>query len=245
MGQINSTNLEIYYLYNSGFSVVLENRDALIFDYYRGSLGRPWRTPLPAEPAGYRGVYVFASHQHGDHYNAEIFSWRAERPDISYILSDDIRIAADPRGITTIAEGGEAQVGDIHVRAYGSTDLGVSFHVLAGGLSIFHAGDFNYWHWTDESSAAEIAEARRGFNRVLASVKEGIPKIDVAFFPVDPRIGSDYYRGAVLFCEAMRPTLLVPMHFSQKFAPPRAFYDEITRYTKVVPVGPAAGRLIM
>ena len=43
--------------------------------------------------------------------------------------------------------------GDIKVKAYGSTDAGVSFLVTtSGGRKIFHAGDLNDWHWQDDSS---------------------------------------------------------------------------------------------
>ena len=245
--------IEIFYLHNSGFTIELGN-DALIIDYYKGRLQRAWRAPLDKQPAAYRDVYVFASHAHGDHYNRAIFEWLSEREDIQYILSDDIRsavpasMARDIGGakhtVRYIADGENLRVGNLDIHAYGSTDAGVSFHILAeDGTSIFHAGDLNYWHWRDESTDAEVREAFEMFTKELDKLKNGIDKIDVAFFPVDPRMGSDYYRGAALFCEAMKPSMLIPMHFSHKFSPPPAFYEEVSQYTKIVHVGPDSGKL--
>jgi L-ascorbate metabolism protein UlaG (beta-lactamase superfamily) len=239
--------LDIYYLYNSGF-VIEHGGDAIVVDYYRGGLGGQWRMPLPAEPLSYRDIYVFASHAHGDHYTPEIFTWREEHPGIRYVLSDDIR----PHGrailsdITYLADGREADVVSLRVKAYGSTDQGISFHIrTADGLDIFHAGDLNFWHWADESTRAEVEEADADFTRELAKIRAGIRKLDAAFFPVDPRVGRDYYRGAVRFCEAMKPALLIPMHFGSSFDPPAAFFEEVAPYTRVVPVGPDAGRLVL
>ena len=241
----------IYYLYNSGFTIEL-GRDALIIDYYKGNLGKPWRMPLEKHPSDYRDIYVSASHVHGDHYNRAIFGWLSEREDIRYILSDDIKPSV-PSGalnkngkhsIDFICDGESRRIGNLDVSAYGSTDEGISFHIVAeNGTSIFHAGDLNYWHWKDESTDNEVAEAYASFARELEKIKKSVQKIDVAFFPVDPRMGSDYYRGAVLFCEAMKPAYLIPMHFSAVFSPPKEFYTAVTAYTKVVHVGPGSGKL--
>ena len=243
--------MEIFYLYNSGFAIELGG-DALIIDYYKGSLNKPWKTPLDKHPGDYRDVYVFASHAHGDHYNRKIFSWLSEREDIRYILSEDIRSAVPsdilnkdgPHSIAFIKDGDGLRAENLDIRAYGSTDEGVSFHIRdANGISIFHAGDLNYWHWRDESTDAEVAEAYAAFAKELEKIKKGVASIDAAFFPVDPRMGSDYYRGATLFCEAMKPSLFIPMHFSSVFNPPQDFYGEVASYTKVAHVGPGAGKL--
>ena len=247
--------MKIYYLYNSGFTIEL-GADALIVDYCGGKLDRPWRTPVPNDPAGYGDIYALASHAHGDHYSAKIFDWLSERGDIRYILSDDIKAPGPALKKTTgsgrpaafIGEGERLRSGNLDIRAYGSTDQGVSFHITAeDGTSLFHAGDLNYWHWRDESTPDEIEEALSLFTDKLSAIKKGIGKLDVAFFPVDPRLGSDYYRGAVMFCEALKPALLVPMHFAAAalpaavFSPPEPFLNEVTRYTRVAGVGPGPG----
>lgn len=243
--------MNIYYLYNSGFTVELRG-DALIFDYYRGAPAKPWRIPVGKDPVSYDNIYVFASHAHGDHFNRVIFDWLSERDDIRYVLSDDIKPAVkapitgkDGKGtVTYLGSGDSVRVGSLDIRAFGSTDAGVSFHVTdEGGTSLFHAGDFNYWHWSDESTPGEVADAYTMFAGILETIKEGIKKLDIAFFPVDPRMGGDYYRGAILFCEAMKPDIFIPMHFSSIFSPPDGFFKEIGAYTRVVQAGPGAGRL--
>ncbi len=48
---------------------------------------------------------------------------------------------------------------DIEVYAFGSTDIGVSFVIIFEGITIFHAGDLNYWSWKKESNDAEITQS--------------------------------------------------------------------------------------
>ena len=97
------------------------------------------------------------------------------------------------------------------MNAYGSTDEGVSFCVDFAGVTLFHAGDLNLWHWRDESSVTEIESAERAFYDCVAPIPK--QKIDVAFFPVDPRQGSMYDAGAGYFIMTVKPKVFIPMHF--------------------------------
>ena len=78
-------------------------------------------------------------------------------------------------------------------------------------MSIFHAGDLNFWHWRDESTTREIAEAEEEFQRAVEPIRQ--ENIDVAFFPVDPRQGQMYDAGANYFIMSVKPRLLIPMHY--------------------------------
>ena len=79
--------MRLIYIYHSGF--IIESKEfAILIDYYRDTpefyvhrhfLKRPGR------------LYILSSHAHPDHFNPEILSWKPERPDIRYILSEDIR----------------------------------------------------------------------------------------------------------------------------------------------------------
>ena len=110
-------------------------------------------------------------------------------------------------------EGESFSVLGLPVRAFGSTDLGLSYLVEVDGRRVFHAGDFNLWHWEEESTPQEIAEATEGFERILADLADfAAGTIDLAFFPLDPRMGKHTDRGAVRFLKALRPKVLVPMH---------------------------------
>ena len=231
--------MDVYYLFNSGFSIECGD-DCMIIDYYTGKLSDKWKMPTARAPESYKSVSVLSSHSHGDHFVPEIFSWAGERPDIKYLLSSDIseKSVSFPDGfrgggVEFISDGETREINGFTVRAYGSTDIGISFHIVRDGLSMFHAGDLNYWHWANESTADEIAEAGELFAAELSRIRKGVDSIDVAFFPVDPRMKTDYYRGAVLFCMEMKPKVLVPMHFGRYFSPPREFLDEVLEYTEV------------
>lgn len=195
-------DIGITYIYHSGFAVET-NESQLIFDYYSGSVNLRDKS-----------TYVFCSHNHADHYNAEIFTWFDKVPGIQYILSSDIindkHLLAQKDKIAFIDPYEEKIIKNINVKSFGSTDEGISFLVKCDGINIFHAGDLNWWHWADDIPE-EIEKAERGFREEIAIIK-GEP-IDIAFFPVDPRLGQNYYLGAELFINEIKPRFFVPMHF--------------------------------
>ena len=57
----------------------------------------------------------------------------------------------------------------------------------------------------------EIEEADADFRKAVLPVSR--EKIDVAFFPVDPRQGTMYEAGANYFILAVKPRILIPMHY--------------------------------
>ena len=112
-------------------------------------------------------------------------------------------------------ETGEADgLGPIEISAHPSTDRGVCFLVRLSGLTFFHAGSLNLWHWREISTIAQIEEAERAFDDCLQALPAG--PIDVAFFPIDPRQGSMYDAGAGAFLMSRRPALLLPMAFGER-----------------------------
>lgn len=203
--------MRLTYIYHSGF--VLETECcAIVFDYYRDPAG-VMNDILNTD----KRIYVMASHFHEDHFNTGVLEWKARHRDIVYLLSKDIlrhRRAPKTSASAWLAKGGTFSDGNIAVRAFGSTDSGVSFMVETGGKRIFHAGDLNNWHWTDESSAEEAARAEAMFLGELKDIRKYAASIDVAMFPVDARIGTGYMRGAQQFAGTIRTGLFVPMHFT-------------------------------
>ncbi len=217
-------NIKITYLYHSGFTVETD-QCLLIFDFYQGTIRLPDKK-----------TYVFVSHNHADHYNPEIFAWRKDRADIRYILSDDIRgdaaVPPETDQIIFISPYEEKQLEDLKVKAYASTDEGVSFLVQYDGNNIFHAGDLNWWHWPDDTPEGKLM-AENGFQEALAAMKR--ERIDIAFFPVDPRLEENYDQGAELFIQVMHPAYFIPMHFWDEHEMVRQFKDKMeTSSTKVV-----------
>ena len=199
----------VTYYHHSGFTVEV-GKNLLIFDYWRGEkLELPQRTWIKNDDlAKYEKILVFVTHDHEDHFDETIYTWDHENLPITYIISDDLPIT---RKGTRMKPGDEKAVGDIEIRAYDSTDKGVSFYVTVEGLHIFHAGDLNLWHWREESSLREIAQAERAYYEAVAPI-ERLP-IDIAMFPVDPRMGGLFDAGANHFIMAVKPRLFIPMHW--------------------------------
>lgn len=174
-------------------------------------------------------IYIFVSHFHKDHYNKEIFSWGERFSNVTYIISRDVArharhilvpgtLYAGPRplpeSVRILTPGKRFTDGLITVDAFDSTDIGCSFVVAVNGISIFHAGDLNAWLWKDESTDKEIEDARNAFLTCLRPVVEKYPSLELAFFPVDSRIGTDYQEGARLLLRLIKIQHFIPMHFS-------------------------------
>ena len=199
----------ITHYYHSGFSVA--NGDTLlVFDYWRGEEGELTEA-LQISPDALRSfahVVVFISHEHVDHLDPIVFTWK-DLTNVSYIVSSDMPVGT--RGKRMAPGDLFKPVEGVEVLAYDSTDLGVSFLVDFQGLRLFHAGDLNFWHWREESTMREIEEADAEFRKAVAPLK-GV-QIDVAFFPVDPRQGTLFEAGANYFILCVKPRILIPMHY--------------------------------
>ena len=196
---------EVTYLLNSGFAVELQEH-ILVFDYYKDA-----KKCLPELVAKGKKLYFFVSHVHFDHYAPEIaeFAAAAEK----YFLSEDIRAEREPgipKGqviyMDTYQEYADA---DIKVTTYSSTDAGVSFLVELEGWKIFHAGDFNWWHWKGDTEE-NIGFAKNGFKKQMKQLDGLIA--DIAFFPVDPRLEEFADLGAREFCQRTNIQQLITMH---------------------------------
>lgn len=211
--------MTLTYIYNSCFTLEGEGWN-LLFDYYKDS-GKEDNTGYVHDHFLKREgkLYVFSSHVHHDHFNKHILKWRELRPDITYILSRDIldrgRAKADDAIFIDKLESYQDET--LKATAYGSTDAGVSFHIEIDGKSIFHAGDLNNWHWSDESTPEEIEQAESFWASELKIITENISHLDLAMFPVDNRMGTDYMRGAEQFIAAVPTTLFSPMHFQKDY----------------------------
>lgn len=216
--------MKLIYLYHSGFAL-LGDDFTLIFDYWKDSesdgdgilhrelLKRPGR------------MYVFASHAHADHFNPEVLSWRLQRPDIVYLLSQDIQALheAEQAEAVWLKQGDSYSDERLSVHAFGSTDVGISFLVEVDGRKIFHAGDLNNWHWMDECEEAEWKGYEHAFLQELQFIRKYTETVDVAMFPVDPRLGKEYMRGPQQFVEMIKTFIFVPMHFDEAYARAAAF----------------------
>lgn len=189
------------YLGHSTF--LLETEHALLlFDYTGGPLELPERK---------KNLLVFASHRHGDHFNKAIFSLAAQKRDAVFILSSDIatHLVSQDVQVRWMGPYEEISIHDVAVRTLKSTDEGVAFVIQAEGRTIYYAGDLNHWHWEGESEAYNL-QMKRDYHAELRLLPA---KLDLAFVPVDPRLGPFYSLGAKDLVARVKVKTLIPMHF--------------------------------
>lgn len=208
-------SVDLYFLHHSGFMLELETM-ILVFDYYLDPLKRVEdRLEKTDKP-----VYFFVSHVHGDHFNRAIRKF--EKRASGYFLHRDCRLAlADESLLHEMDVGETVNEGPLSVHMYGSTDAGGSYMVEAEGLTIFHAGDLNWWHWAGDGDS-ENREARDWFFRELSCIKE--KEVDIAMLPVDARQQTAREWGVKAYLSHFSAGLLIPMHaFGQRWAPSYEF----------------------
>lgn len=214
------------YIYHSGFGFEFNNF-TIIIDFYQDAPTHTFPNGIVSDYLLKRPgkLYVLSSHRHHDHFNPDILKWKEQKADIVYIFSKDIlrNHLAETNDAIYIDKGESYADDNIHIDACGSTDVGISFLMQLQGKTLFHAGDLNNWNWCDESTDAEIEEANRDFINELEYIYQKTPNIDLALFPVDPRQGSDYMKGAKQFVEKIKTNIFVPMHFDKEYIKADAF----------------------
>lgn len=218
--------MKLIYVYHSGF--ILENDNiVVVIDYYKDS---GWKGKEGTVHEYLRNMekrmYILASHAHPDHFNPEIFGW-SEKKNLRYILSSDIRKGNKEweDDVVWLDKGETWQDDFLRIKAYGSTDVGISFLLHTEGKRIFHAGDLNNWHWREESTEQEVEEAEKAFLREVAVLAKDADFLDLAMFPVDPRLGADYMSGAKQFIDRIPVRKFVPMHFWERYEKANAFRE--------------------
>ena len=222
--------MQLIYVHHSCFCIQTEDIN-IIIDFYKDTDDREgfiYKNILTSP----KKLYVLCTHAHLDHYNGEILKWENQVKDINYIFSKDILYSdlTNKKDVIFIEKPEIYKDENITVKAYGSTDVGSSFYIEIAGKKIFHAGDLNNWHWNEESTEKEIEEAEKAYCDELAAISKDIKHLDVAMFPIDPRLGKDFMKGAEQFVEAIDVDLLAPMHFDESYDKVKAFENIAARY---------------
>ncbi len=211
-------SVSVWYLYHSGFTVRIRNY-LLIFDYYsdepEGAVRSLSTGVINPDEIKDLQVLVFSSHKHPDHFNPVILDWKQTVPGIRYILSSDIskrfhedHIIIKPNQTITTPD-------DISITTLKSTDAGVAFLVELFGVTIYHAGDLNWWHWEEEDKAWNNNMAAR-YKNELEKLKG--KTIDIAFLTCDPRQGASAFWGLEYFMEKIGAKAAFPMHFEEDYS---------------------------
>ena len=219
------TPKKVTFLDNSGFMVEFP-KVILVFDY--------WRDPAHSVVKALRHkpdvpVIFLVTHSHPDHFNDDIFNLAQDHKRV-YVLSNDI-VANNLRDDVPVAWVNPGDELDnlpegVKVQAFGSTDAGSSYLVtMPDGFRIFHAGDLNNWHWDQESTEREIQKAQNAFTVELNRIYEATEAFDVAFFPVDTRLGEHCAAGAEEFLTKFKVADFFPMHFKGDYEKACDFAD--------------------
>ncbi|MDO4594309.1 MAG: MBL fold metallo-hydrolase [Tissierellia bacterium] len=221
-------SIKVTYVFHSCYTVEIGDY-FLIFDYFKGSLNIPDN----------KKVVFIATHGHSDHYTSEILKI-PNMKDYTYILSDDIGQLESEDNIIFL-ENKKFGMEDlknlynsknvhfvkkdmikdivlndkskIKIRTFGSTDLGISILLNIEGISIFHAGDLNFWAWPNNDDET----MKKEYDDFMVEI-EKIKKypIDISFFPVDYRLKENYYKGGEIFIKECAPQIFFPMHSGGK-----------------------------
>ena len=209
--------MRLTYIDHSG--VMLETAKAtLLFDFVKGTL-----PDIPKD----KPLYVFVSHAHGDHYAKRVFGVahaadKAGAVDVRFLLSDDISArdvpAALKKSVTFLRPHEAWEDVRIQVKTLLSNDAGVAFCISVPDQDtseadvtreIYFAGDLNAWNWDGDAEDLELIAI---YHKELESIKG--KRFDVAFIPLDPRLGEERIQGITDFFEAggCDADVLVPMH---------------------------------
>lgn len=192
--------MKITHLYQSGFLVELEHC-LLLFDHYKGTL-----PPLPAE----KPLYVLVSHLHYDHYDPSIWELDSRHKTVYYLLDEDIHPPAGHEVLLVKPHQHYSWHG-LELDTLKSTDEGCAFVVTVEGITFYHAGDLNWWHWEGEPDAFNIAQ-KADYQAELARIA-GRP-INVAFVPLDPRQEDSASWGMAEFLRQCPDCKhIFPMHY--------------------------------
>ncbi|MPM67663.1 hypothetical protein SDC9_114587 [bioreactor metagenome] len=58
--------------------------------------------------------------------------------------------------------------------------------------------------------------------------------MDIAFFPVDPRMGATHWEGAMMFIQRFHPRVFIPMHFGRDYSPGDEFVQKAGAHTHII-----------
>ncbi len=195
--------IKVTYLGHSGFLAEVEDM-YLLFDYYKGELPK-------MDPD--KKMAVFVSHSHYDHYGKDIFRLRDIFQQIRFILSDDIP-AQEEEDVIFVRPNEHREILGLDITTLRSNDEGVAFLVKYKNRTIYHAGDLNWWHWEGEPEEYNT-KMRRSYQSEINKLQK--EKIDVAFVPVDPRLGEQYCWGLDCFMKRTETARVFPMHFWETY----------------------------
>ncbi|UCG33156.1 MAG: ankyrin repeat domain-containing protein [Phycisphaerales bacterium] len=213
--ELNEKQAVLWYLGHCGWAIKTANH-LLIFDYWN-----EYRDPsepslangliAPDELAGQK-VTVFVSHEHRDHFDPEILSWKESLKDITYVfgfrpeqLPENRESGYRGPAYEYVGPRETRSLAGLEIRALRANDAGVGFLVKADGLTIYHAGDHAGWQEGE----------RQGYTGEIDFLAEHIEDLDLAFLNVTGchAHGEEPLKEGTLYTlEKLRPKIMIPTH---------------------------------
>jgi ankyrin repeat protein len=204
----------IWYLGHSGWAVKTMNH-LLIFDYYE-------KTDRPDDPRLINGrinptelydqnVYVFASHQHADHFDKTILEWEKGIPYIKYIFGWK---ALDNPNHIYMGPKKKIELDGMKIECFHSPEAGEiegNFLVRVDGVVIYHSGDYSRGHDVFKSDMQELAAAAKD--------------IDLFFMLAGNAMDNE---EALYALQTVKPRYMFPMHAGRN----EHVYKEFAEYVK-------------
>ncbi len=220
----NTILMIITYIYHSCCAIEFD-KFSVIIDYYidpaKNGEATGWVEQHLLQKD--KPLYVLCTHSHGDHFNEEVLTWDLDKKDITYVFSKEIAdtlkdnsLLKDEK-INYLEKFESYRDKNIMIKAFGSTDAGASFYIEHKRTKIFHAGDLNNWHWNEEVPIDESFVFENQYICELELLSEEVKKLDVAMFPLDPRLGKDFMRGGEQFVNKIKTKNFLPLHFGDNY----------------------------
>ncbi|MCG8697752.1 MAG: ankyrin repeat domain-containing protein [Bacteroidales bacterium] len=215
MSAVTTGNAKVVYCGHSGWIVETGNK-VLVFDYWsKSTRNQPGLVngTFNCNEMKNKEVYVFVSHDHGDHYDIKIHEWKDKVANINYIYGFDPKTSKihSKKGyqgpkFTYVKDNETHEVKNIKFTTLKSTDKGQGFLVEANGISIYHPGDHAWFANEDEANFKKEVD-------YIASINN---QVDIAFLPVSGcpnRWKKEFIeKGFVYNIEKLNPTHVYPMH---------------------------------
>jgi ankyrin repeat protein len=188
----------IWYLGHSGWAVKTMNH-LLIFDYYE-------KTDRPDDPRLVNGrinpteiydqnVYVFATHEHADHFDKTILEWESAVRYIRYVFGWK---ALDNPNYFYMGPKEKLELDGMKIECFHSPEAGEiegNFLVKVDGVVIYHSGDYSRGHDVFKSDMQALGKAAKD--------------IDLFFMLAGNTMDNE---EALYALQTVQPKYMFPMH---------------------------------
>jgi len=98
-------------------------------------------------------------------------------------------------------------------------------------MTLYHAGDLNWWHWDEEGKGPNGTMAAN-YKKFTAPLRD--LSIDVAFHPLDPRLGEHAADGLLYLMDLADIHHLFPMHQWNNSAITREFCQQHPHFASCI-----------